>query len=413
MYLFLFIGLLVCTNYQKNFAQVLGLELLDNQKEIELKFEYVQGFILVDVKFNNVLPLKFILDTGAEHIILFDKTFSDIFGFKYDKKISLIGSDLNKEVFAFITRSIPIQLSGCKTVNRDVIILEEDFLFLEEITGKPIHGILGSRFLRGLVLDINYKRKKIKLINSQFFEPPQKEYSKIDIQAEGHKPYYKSQIITAQGDSIPANLLIDTGSALPFMIFLDSHPSLNLPENIIKGKLGKGLGGNLEGYLGKVKSLELGPFQFKSLITRFQKLDESNDVQIYKYRNGLIGNPILSRFHFILDMVRSELYLKPNKNYNKKFKYDKSGLTIYAFGNKLDNYYIKNVIKGSPADEAGIKEGDILKKIGFFPANFNTLESITKKFEKKEGKKFKLTLERNGVRYKTHIILRDMLKVEP
>lgn len=395
-------------------AQVLGLELLNGKPRVDIKFNYEQGFILVDVRFNNSLPLTFILDTGAEHIILFNKTLTDIFGFEYEKRISLVGSDLDNEVSAYISRNVPIQLEDCKSVLRDIIILEEDFLHLEEITGKPIHGILGSRFFRGLVLDIDYKKQKLSLINSGLFKPPSEDkFSRIPLKFAGHKPYLESFIINSTGDTINANLLIDTGSALPFLIFIDSHPSLQLPENFIKGNLGKGLGGDLEGFLGKVKLLDLSPYQFSNLITRFQAIPDKIDKEIYRYRNGLIGNPILSRFRVVIDFVKNYVYLRPNSNYNKEFKYDKSGLTIYAIGQNLDEYYVKDVIEGSPADMAGIKSGDMLKKVGFWPSNFFTLGAISKKFEKKEGRKFKLTLERNGVRYKTHIILKDMLKVTP
>jgi len=395
-------------------AQILGLELLEGKPRVDIKFNYEQGFILLDVRFNNSLPLTFILDTGAEHIIIFNKTITDIFGFEYEKKISLVGSDLDKEVLAYISRNIPIQLEECKTVLRDIIILEEDFLHLEEITGKPIHGILGSRFLRGLVLDIDYRKQKLSLINSALFTPPsEKIFKKIDLKFSGHKPYIESYIINSTGDTISANLLIDTGSALPFLIFIDSHPSLQLPENFIKGNLGKGIGGELEGFLGKVRLLNLDAYQFSSLITRFQAIPDNIDKKIFQYRNGLIGNPILSRFRVMIDFVKNEMYLRPNKKYDKTFNYDKSGLTIYAIGENLDEFYIKDIIEGSPADIAGIKKGDMLKKIGFWPSHFYTLGDISKKFEKKEGRKYKLTLERKGVRYKTHMILRDMLKVTP
>jgi len=395
-------------------AQVLGLELLDGKPKVNLKFNYDQGFILVDVRFNNSLPLTFILDTGAEHVILFNKAITDLFDFKYEKRISLAGSDLDKEVYAYISRNIPIQLEECKTVIRDIIILEEDFLHLEEITGHPIHGIIGSRFLRGLVLDIDYKKENITLINSKLFEPPSdKLFKKFDLKFSGHKPYLESSIINSENDSIDVNLLIDTGSALPFLIFIDSHPSLQLPENIIKGSLGRGIGGQLEGYLGKVKFLDLDHFKFSNLITRFQTIPGNLDKSIYTYRNGLIGNPILSRFRVVIDFVKNQLYLRPNKNYDKEFKYDKSGLTIFAFGGQLNEYYIKNVIEGSAADIAGIKAGDMLKKIGIWPTSYYNLSSISNKFVKKEGRKYRLTLERNGVKYKTHIILRDMLKVTP
>ncbi|MBT8233941.1 MAG: hypothetical protein HKO66_06060 [Saprospiraceae bacterium] len=396
-------------------AQVLGLELLDKKDEVKIDFKYAQGFILVDVKFNNSLPLTFILDTGAEHVILFNKTITDILGIQYEKRISLVGSDLEKEVFAFIARNITLTLEECKTVKRDIIVLEEDFLHLEEITGEAIHGIVGSRFFRGLVMEINYRKKKLKLINSEKFDSTkQKNYTKIPIEITGHKPYINCSLLNDKNEKIDVNLLIDTGSALPFLLFMESHPSLVLPKTFIKGNLGKGLGGDLEGYLSKLKELSItDEFKFTNIVTSFQPVPENFSEEVYRNRNGLIGNPILSRFDVTIDFVRNNLYLKPNKKYNRKFEYDKSGLTIYAFGANLDNFFVKDILENSPASEAGIQKGDMIKKVGFWPAHFYTLGAITRKFQKNEGKKIKMVLERNGHRYKTHIILRDMLNSKP
>jgi len=393
------------------YTQVMGLELLDGKDKLELDIDYAQNFIIVDLRFNHILPLRFILDTGAEHIILFRMEISDILGLQYGKRINLVGSDLDKEVYAYITREVPVQLDKTPTVVRDIIVLEEDFLHLEELTGEAIHGILGSRFFRGLVVQIDYKKGKIILHDASSFEPPANEkYRTVPLVIEKHKPYISSKIVQDKQDTLNLSLLVDTGSALPFLLFLNTHASLQIPEHVVRGNLGRGLGGDLEGYLGRTDRLLLTDhFEFADIITSYQAIDPEIDPEVYRYRNGLVGNPILERFDVMMDFVRSVMYIKPLKKYNRKFKYDKSGLVIYAFGPELNNYYIKQVIIGSPAYKAGIRSGDTIKKIGFWPAGYYTLQGILKKLKSREGKKIRMVLERNGVRYKTSFRLRDYL----
>ncbi len=393
-------------------SQVLGQELLNGRSELEIDFEYAQGFIIVDLKFNKILPLRFIVDTGAEHIILFQKEIADLMGLEYGKRINLVGSDLEQQVYAYICRSVPLSLPKTPTVLRDIIVLEEDFLHLEELTGESIHGIIGSRFFRGLTLQIDYKKEHLTLHDgSSFMLKDKDKYIEVPIRIDKHKPYLDGKIAQASGELIDLNLLVDTGSALPFLLFLNTHPSLQIPDHYVRGNLGKGLGGDIEGYLGKVDKLQFGPdFEFSSLITSFQNLNPNLDPEVYRHRNGLIGNPILERFELVLDFVHSTMYLKPGKNYDKEFEYDKSGLVIYAFGNDLSNYYIKDVIEGSPAYNAGIRKGDMIKKIGIWPAGFYSLGGILRKLKSKKNRKIKMVLERNSVRYKTSFRLKDYLE---
>ncbi len=391
-------------------GQVLGLELLDGKKQAEIKFEYTQGFIIVNVKFQQALPLRFILDTGAEHVILFKKEIADILGLEYENKINLMGSDLGMEFYAFISRNVSLGLKNTPTIQRDIIVLEEDFLHLEELTGESIHGILGGRIFRGLVMEIDYKKSKVILYNASTFNIKDDGYTKFDLQIIKHKPYIKAEISLDAKETIELDLLIDTGAALPFLVFLNSHESLQLPENFVKGNLGKGLGGDIEGYLSKVNLLKLANvFEFNNVITSFQHIDPNLDPIVYANRNGLIGNPILERFKIYIDFVGAKIYLKPRANYNKAFEYDKSGLIIYAFGPELSNFYVKDVIKGSPAYESGIRKGDMIKKIGIWPASFFSLKHILKKLKSKEGKKITMSLERNGVKFKTSFRLTDFL----
>jgi len=390
----------------------LGDELLDGKDKIKIRFDYKQNFILVDVNFQ-FLPLTFILDTGAEHIILFKKEYSDIIGLKYEKRINLLGSDLEEEVYALITRNVPITLPNAKTVSRDVIVLEEDFLHLDKLTGESIDGIIGGRFLRGLILEIDYRKQLITLHNKEKFRKNLSDFFKGPIEITNHKPYINAKMEISNNETIKLKLLLDTGAALPFLLFLDTHPSLNLPEHVIKGNLGRGLGGDLKGFMSKVRNLEiLGEFNFPELLASYQGLedDEQSEDLTFTNRNGLIGNPILERFKIYIDYVSQSLYLKPLSNFNKKFKYDMSGLVLYAFGPRLDNYYVKDVLEGSPANEAGILPGDKLLKMGILPIKFYTLPTVYKKLQKREGKKINMVVERNGLKIKKSFVLRDFFK---
>ena len=63
-----------------------GFLLPGGVKQIEIPFEYVNSFIILNIAFNGSLPLKFIFDTGAEHTILTKREISDLLQVHYDRE---------------------------------------------------------------------------------------------------------------------------------------------------------------------------------------------------------------------------------------------------------------------------------------------------------------------------------------
>jgi hypothetical protein len=394
---------------QLSFAQLRGVDLLGDKKKIEIQFRYAQDYILLDIMLNETLPLSFIMDTGAEHTILFQKFYGDLMGLNYTQEISILGTDMSSTILAYITRGVGIRLKDNIQVKRDIVVLSEDFMQLNELTGTRIHGILGGSFFQGLIVEINYKKKKIVLHHPNHYkEKYHKKFTTMDIDVNQNKPYLKADLELFSGAAAEINLLFDTGAGLTFLLHTNTSDKLKLPEHVIKGNLGQGLGGMIEGYTGLIKSLTIDKYRFSNLITSFQ----NNDTLIYKdvinERNGLLGNIIISRFHVIIDYNKQKLHLKPIGNYNEKIDYDKSGLLVFAYGRDLNKYYVKEVIPGSPAELAGLKEGDLILKVGFWPSSFLSLQRIVNKLSGKAGKKIKMKILRNGEKISKEFTLRDM-----
>ena len=402
--------LLVITSGASGFGQVKGLDLLGHKKKIHIPFTMDQGFILVKLYVEYTFPMRFIFDTGAEHTIIFNKMYGDMLNFEYERKVPIMGSDLSQEMFAHIVRNITVDLEGAYQVNRDFLVLDKDYLKIFESTGIVVDGILGGEFFRGLVLEIDYKKNRLVLHHPDHFQAPSsKKYEMLDLTIHNNKPYLQAEAASLR-DTAGLNLLLDTGASLTFLIHANTHPALYIPELVIPGHIGYGLGGSVVGYLGMMDFIQFGTFSYETVLTSFQDISGSVMENEGYFRNGIIGNLALSRFHIYIDYHRSKLYINATTKYNQKFDYDKSGLSIIAFGQGLSNFYVRNVLENSPAFRAGVQEGDKIVKFLRKKKDKLTINYINKKLKQKEGKKIKMVIERNEQEMTFEFLLEDMLK---
>lgn len=375
---------------------------------VEIPFEFVNGFIVLDVVFQNIFPLKFIYDSGTSYSVLLKREYIDYLGITRQKKIQLLGSDRSKLISADIYNFIRLQITNMPSSYHHMIALEDDFLALDEYIGYKIDGILGSEFFKNMVVHIDYKKSILTIINPAQFNPEKySKYTEFDLELSSWKPYItcKTWILPDKPDHL--KLLIDTGAALTAIFNQDSTSFVKNDHRFIKGQLGSGIGGNIEGYTGKLHRLEIGPFSFENIVSSFQPINDTMYNSMTTKSHGLIGSDILKRFDIIIDYQHSKLYLKPRRKYNRPFKYDKSGITTFAYGSKLNKFYIKYIIDNSPADKAGLKEGDIIISINGWSYKWYSLARINRKFSSKEGKKIKLKVKRGEKVIKTKFILTD------
>lgn len=393
------------------FGQQNHLGILGENNKVVIPFEYREGFILVDVMFHHVFPLKFIFDTGAGHTILLKKKYADILKIPYQKRVRLMGSDMSEDIFAHISRNIPLQVMNTTVAKQDIVVLENDVLLLDEFIGTKVDGILGIEFFRDFIIQIDYNKQLLVLYNPDSFNPKLvKGFETLDLEIYQYKPYLNTFIEISKGNMLTTKLLIDTGAALSLLLHHNTDTLMVLPETIIAGNIGKGLGGEIDGYRGKIDQLALGKVNMYNIIVSFQDLEHVTLEQEKIVRNGIIGNLLLERFTTFIDLNSNKLYLKPNKKFDRPFEFDKSGIVVYAFGNNLQQYYVKNVIENSPAAKVDIRPGDIIIKMNHWSTKLFSLNFINRKLAGKSGNKIKLTLIRDGKRIKKSFYLKDFLE---
>ena len=140
--------------------------------------------------------------------------------------------------------------------------------------------------------------------------------------------------------------------------------------------------------------LSLQRFKFNSVISSFPQNQDYLTISKESGRQGTIGGELLSRFIVIFDYSQEKMYLKKGKNYRKKFEHNMSGLTISEAPDKPENLLVYDLREGSPAENCGLKEGDIITRINGKHAKHYLIAEINRLFRSKEGKKIKIKVLR-------------------
>lgn len=399
--------LVISTTFSSK-GQIPAIELMGENDEIKIPFTYYYNFIIVEVRLKNLVPMRFILDTGAENSLIFDRLYVDLLGISYEREISIIGSDFTNDVTAYIARRVPLTFPYLGSTHSDMIVLKENHYHLEQFLGIDVHGILGSNIFNGLVLSVDYEREYVKISRPDRFVPPTKAVE-LPIVLHHGKPYFTA--LTKFGGQEPDSLtyLMDTGAGVSAMFHNNTHESIKIPEKVISGNLGSGVGGFIKGYIGRLETFWIGPYSFNHVISSFQELDSTLLAQAAIHRNGIVGNQLLSRFDLTIDYTRKKAYLRPNGNFKKEFNVDRSGIFLIASGAKLTQYYIQEVLQDSPAMEAGLQSGDKIIAYNGVHHSFFSLSWLSRRFQKNAGKNVTLTVRRDGKKMKFSFKLRDLI----
>jgi hypothetical protein len=338
--------------------------------------------------------LNFIFDTGSGGISLDSTTARQM-------QLELSPSDRTIRGIAGIknveyARNHTLNLPGLSVSGLDFHI--NDYELLTGVYGVKIDGIIGYSFLRRYLVTIDYDKRILSVYTPGDFKYPRGGY--LLRPAITGLPMQYAYVGDNRG--VFGRFYLDTGAGLNLLLsneFVGDSSLFTAKKNRYP-TVAEGLGGKKEMEMAVLKTFKLGNYKFKRV--PIYLFDDEFNVTSYPQLGGLIGNDILRRFNVVINYPRSEIHLIPNSHFRDEFDYSYTGLGLYAANGTI---YITDVLKNSPAEEAGLKVGDILFAVD---NNLSNSMQAYRNILMQSGRRVKLLVKRQGELIQTTMIIENI-----
>jgi hypothetical protein len=375
-----------------------------------IPFEMVGTYTVLKVRINDNPPLNLLLDSGIGTTLITELTAGDSVVFDRTIKTVLKGLGTGTDMQAWVSDSNTLRIGRYKLRNQTVMILEADIFNLSKHTGSKMNGILGADFFENQIVRVDYTRKCIYLYASDGFVPP-KGFVPLPISMEGYKMFMEVPIQDANGRIRTVRMLIDTGAELTAWFRSYGLDPVPVPSRKIRGYIGRGLSGDIEGSLGKLHKIWIADFPLTDPVVAFPDSISISGTSINAQREGTVGSQLLSRFDLIFDQEGNKLYVKPNYMYTKPFPYNMAGIEVVQDNETFQLPEVLNVWENSPGQEAGVKAGDFILEINGINGFKITINEIKNIFESRSKSNVQLILLRDGKTIHVKLKLKNVLQV--
>jgi hypothetical protein len=360
-----------------------------------IPFDLLGTIVILPVQING-RALSFELDSGFETNTL-DRTQATQLGLQLtdEQVVNAPGGSVEQSKAHEVALSLPGVNIPAQTMT--VVPLGQ----FAPIFGHSVDGILGFDFFNRFVVEIDYEAQYLRLYNPEGYE-----YSgpgeSIPISLGTRQPYLHANIVQLRRGTVRGRFELDTGSMDAMCMtsqFVDAH-HLILPDHPLLQLRGISLGGETLARLTRVQALQIGQFRIDWPVTGIV----TEDVD----RAGQISGEILRRFKVVFDYTRRRVILEKNRHFAEPFDFDRSGTFIISEGPSFKVFKIVQVFQDSPAAEAGLHEGDVIKTIDGKPSVEFTLNEIREMFKKGE-QRYRLTVQRNHTEIQAEIQPRKLI----
>jgi hypothetical protein len=368
-----------------------------------LPFEYSSRHVWVKASVNGGPPADFIFDTGAS-ITVIDSTYAASIGLQSEGRMQAQGAgSAGGASFATLDKlrmespdGDGVELHDVKAGVLDVNSTLAPFFW------RQCAGVIGFDVIVQFVDRIDYDGKQLTL-----FEPKSYKYdgggADVPMTLGGHTP-----VVSVKVDGqYEGAARVDVGSSST----LDLHTPFVKKNGLIAKTpraitvTGGGFGGTFSSKFARMHTLEIGPFKVDAPLIGLSTI-EQGALASEDYA-GNIGNRLLERFTVTLDYERRVIHLERGPHFADRERFTMLGAELAKFG---DTVRAAQVLAGSPAAAAGLKDDDEVTEIDGKPAGGYDPEQLATKFEQgKPGDKVTLTVSRDGKPKQLRVTLKEIL----
>ncbi len=409
---------------------------LNGKKNVKIPFLFVHNLVIVPVQVNGYM-MNFLLDTGVKETMIFGETLKSIDSAVFVNKFQGLGRDEGLDGYLSIHNQVNIA-GVYEDLDQPIYILQNAHIDISTRIGVEVNGIMGSRFFENQMIEMDFQKHRITLYPKGNLPKGLEKMQRLPLDILNSRPYVS--VAFKQGDmAIDGRVLIDMGNSDALMLIPSKLNNFDIKPPFIDDYIGQGFNGEIYGKRNRIRSLELGPFTMNYPLVAYPELSSLQHATFVSERIGSIGNELLRRFKVVFDYPNKSIYLHKNKDFDRFYYLNMSGLEIIHDGIKYEKeeipvvlqkdggtevrmgnsvqyrfvlrnmYKIATVRDGSPAAIAGLLPGDKVVRINGRSASSFSLESIHNLFKSEEGKEMHFRVTRGEKTLDFKFVLKDPL----
>lgn len=359
---------------------------------MEIPFELHANLVVIPLRINHSDTLRFLVDSGLGATLLTDTAVVTKLGLTSIRTVELNGLGIHKSLKAHVVIDTKLQVGPAYALHQNLIYVNDDLLNLSSSIGTKIHGIIGYELFANVVVTIDYAHSCLILTQPSRYRYKRRKGLRLPIDLTDNKPYLHQAGLTGLKGKLPNRLLMDTGAGHVLLVEASASDSVQFQLSKQRFNLGKGLNGPIIGRLGRVPSLEIGPWSWPQVPATFPDSTARKSADPWQ---ASLGGEFFRRFTLTFHYLDQYVVIKPvGRQWKKDFEYGMSGIGLRAIGPDFRKFVVETIHPDSPADVAGMLPGDEIWMINNKRVDQYRLGDIYRMLKKKEGSLIELMIRR-------------------
>lgn len=367
---------------------------------VTVPFRLLNNHIIVDARVNGRGPFPFLVDTGGHGIVTPSTASALDLREQGESEATGAGEHVATSGYAQVES---IQVGNALLFHQTVT--ELDFSPVD-VEGLALGGMIGVEFFERFVIKIDYGARTLTLIDPANFSA----LDRVRAGRATHFNFYSHMPeVVGDLDGYRGLFNIDTGSRVELTLtspFVDQYGLRKAYADGITITDGWGVGGPSKSYVVRAGTFELGHTAVDCPVVGLSSAHHGafSDASY----QGNVGSGLLKRFVVTFDYGAQTLYLKRAHYQDPDIgAFDRIGLWLNRAEGGLK---IMDIAAGGPAEEAGLKVGDVVTAIGGISVSAETLSDARRSLKLLAvGRPVTIVAERDGKTQSRTVIPRNLI----
>jgi hypothetical protein len=289
----------------------------NNDNVTEIPFELFGMNPMIHAKMNGK-DIKLLIDNGSlwDQIWFYNGEVDSI-GLKYkndiDGEVTGEGEDGGTVIREGL--EIDLRLGDLSFMDQPTFISVPEAGYDQLFPG--INGQISSMIFKHFIVQFDFDRMIISLIRPEAFTPSENSIA-IPMTAVDYDSYcIPIKLGLTDGNNVSTQIMLDIGTIAPLYLRYNAKKGITIPENTEKEYYGHGASGAIYAYQGMVSRVDIGKYSLYNVPTVFE--EEKPEQKGTNKDFGLLGLPVMMKFHITFDYFHNVLYLEPNKSFHSGF----------------------------------------------------------------------------------------------